>query len=371
MGYLGNISPDERRRLDQFRSQKVWKEWISTLHPNTKKGYESGLFTLLGRLQLKPSELVQLAGNPETQKDLSKRVKIVFAQLAQKYSYSARNSMFASFKNFLALNEIALPLLGFKIKLERKVKPLFTWEDAERTISKASIEFQPIYRLMLWSALDIERFVQVNRDAERLSDIKRQIADERRDWIRIDVPKGRKSSPPFYTLVPRDIAKLLPTLDQQGKPITNKNSIHYHWGNALKRAGFQFKHFGPHNLRSAWMGEATRRKLEPVVREHQLGHMVDSENYQRLQQDETFVTEQFRKAWATEQAATTHDLKERDGKIERLEGEVAQLEMWVRHLAERPPVPPEPKKEEIYMTWDPEKLGKRLEKTRKPSKKAR
>jgi len=319
LGHFRNISPDERQRLDQFRSERLWKEWLSTLHPNTKKSYESALFNLLGRLKVTPSDIVRLAGSPETQKDLSKQVKIVFAQLAQQYSYSARNIMLASFKNFLALNEIALPLTGFKIKLERKVKPLFTWEDAERTISKAAIEYQPIYRFMLWSAFDIERFVQLNRDSDRLSDIKRQLDDERREWIRIDVPKGRKSSPPFYSLVPREVAQLLPVLDQQGKPITSKNSIHYHWVNALKRAGFTFKHFGPHNLRSAWTGEATRRKLEPVVREHQMGHMVDGENYQRMQQDERWVTDEFRKAWATDQTATTHDLKERDGRIERLE----------------------------------------------------
>jgi len=308
MGHFRNISPDERRRLDEFRQEKLWREWISTLHPNTKKSYESGLFTLLGRLQLKPSEAVQLAGNPETQKDLSKQIKIVFAQLAQRYSYSARNIMFASFKNFLALNEIELPLVGFKIKLERKVKPLFTWEDAERTISKASIEYQPIYRLMLHSALDIERFVQLNVDTVRLTEIKRQLDDERRDWIRMDVPKGRKSSPPFYSLVPREVAELLPILDQQGKPITSKNSIHYHWQNALKRAGFTYKHFGPHNLRSAWTGEATRRKLEPVVREHQMGHMVDGENYQRMQQDEAWVTEEFRRAWATQPTEITEEI---------------------------------------------------------------
>ena len=273
----------------------------------------------MGRLQLKPSEAVQLAGNPETQKDLSKQVKIVFAQLAQRYSYSARNIMFASFKNFLALNEIELPLVGFKIKLERKVKPLFTWEDAERTISKASIEYQPIYRFMLWSAFDIERFVQINRDQERLPNIKRQLDDERKEWIRIDVPKGRKSSPPFYALVPREIAKLLPVLDQQGKPITSKNSIHYHWQNALRRAGFNFVHFGPHNLRSAWTGEATRRKLEPVVREHQMGHMVDGENYQRMQQDEAWVTEQFRRAWETQQVATIGEVETLREQVDRLQ----------------------------------------------------
>ena len=138
MGHYHNISPEEKTRLDRFRSEKLWKEWISTLHRNTKRSYESGLFTLLGRLQLTPGDLVQLASNPETQKDLSKRVKIVFAQLAQEYSYSARNIMLSAFNNYLAFNELLLPLTGFKLKLERKVKPLFTWEDAERTISRAS-----------------------------------------------------------------------------------------------------------------------------------------------------------------------------------------------------------------------------------------
>jgi integrase len=335
LGYFGNISPDERRRLDDFRSDKFWKEWISTLHPNTRKSYESGLFTLLGTLELTPTQLIEQATNSETQKDLSKRVKIVFTQLAQKYSYSARNSMFAGFKNFLALNDIALPLRGFKIKLERKVKPLFTWDDAEKTISKASVEYQPVYRVMLWSALDNERFVQLNRDQKRLAEITRQLGDEKRDWIRIDVPKGRKSSPPFYTRVPGDIAELLPVLDQQGKPITNKNSIHYHCGNALKRAGFQFTHFGPHNLRSAWTGEATKRKLEPVVREHQMGRVADSENYQRMQQDERWVIAEFWKAWATQETATTRDLEERDTKIEQLEAELRVREEKDQEIAKR------------------------------------
>lgn len=326
MGHFRNISPDERRRLDEFRQERLWREWISTLHPNTRKSYESALFKLLGRLQLTPKQLVDLAGNPETQKDLSKRVKIVFAQLIQGYSYSARNIMLASFNNYLALNEFVVPLTGFKLRVERKVKPLFTWEDAERTISKASIEYQPIYRLMLHSALDIERFVQLNVDTVRLTEIKRQLDDERRDWIRIDVPKGRKSSPPFYSLVPREIAKLLPVLDQQGKPITSKNSIHYAWQNALKRAGFTYKHFGPHNLRSAWTGEATRRKLEPVVREHQMGHMVDGENYQRMQQDEAWVTEEFRRAWETQQAATSDELRSRDKEIADLRKRLDKVE---------------------------------------------
>jgi polyhydroxyalkanoate synthesis regulator phasin len=219
---------------------------------------------------------------------------------------------------------------------------------------------------MLHSALDIERFVQLNVDTVRLTEIKRQLDDERREWIRIDVPKGRKSSPPFYSLVPRDIAKLVPVLDQQGKPITSKNSIHYAWQNALKRAGFTYKHFGPHNLRSAWTGEATRRKLEPVVREHQMGHMVDGENYQRMQQDERWVTEQFRKAWETEETATTHDLQERDGKIQQLETQIREINVVLKQTAEFL----KPELVETLRGWSPtqlEELAKRLRRQTKTS----
>jgi hypothetical protein len=324
MGHFRNISPDERRRLDEFRQERLWQEWTSTLHPSTRRSYASGLFTLLGRLQLTPRQLKDLAENPETQKALSTQVKILFGQLKQEYSFAARNIMLAALKNFLALNEIELPLTGFKLKTERTLKPLFTWEDAERTVSKANIEYQPLFQFLLWSTFDLERFTSLNGDPERLQEIKEQLKDKAKDWIKIDVPHGRKQSPPFYALVPREIAGLLPILDQEGKPIISKNAIFYQWRNALRRAGFQFKHFGPHNLRSSWTGEATVRKLEPVVRQHQLGHDVDSENYQRMQRDETWVTEQFREAWATEETATTDDLKERDSRIAKLEAMLSE-----------------------------------------------
>ena len=325
-GYYQNISPEERRRLESFRQEKAWREWMSTLHPNTKPSYGSSLFRVLGRLELTPTQLVNLAENPNTQKELSKRVKILFAQLQETYSYSARNIMLSSLRNFLAFHEIALPLIGFKLKVERKNKPFFPWDDALRVIDLAAIEYQNVYKVMLWGALDVERFIKLNVDKARLAAIRTQLEDKTRDWIRVDVPKGRKHSPAYYVLVPPHIARLLPVLDQEGRPITSKNSIHYHWQNALHRAGFDYEHFGPHNLRSAWTVEATKRGLQDILLQFQKGHDVDSQHYQRIQQDENWVTEQFRKAWETQPLVTEDALLSRDALIEDLKARLQRLE---------------------------------------------
>ena len=50
-------------------------------------------------------------------------------------------------------------------------------------------------------------------------------------------------------------------------------------------------------------------------------------------------------------------IAERDTKIEQLEGQISELSTFVRHLAERPVVPPKTKKKnDIYLSWDPDKL---------------
>ena len=330
MGYRENISPDERRRLDAFRQDKYWSEWLATLHPNTRGTYESHLFNLLGHLKVMPTELIQRAsGDNGTTKDLSKQVKIVFAELAKTYSSSARNNALAALRNLLALNEIVLPLTGLKIPVQRHVKPLMTWIEAERVIDRCHIEYQPVFRFLLWAGMDRERFSQLNGDAKRIEAVKQLLKDPTRDWIKIDVPKGRKSAPGFYSLVPRGIAEILPVLDQTGRPIVSKNNINNAWRNGMQRAGFndsQYVRFGAHNLRSVWLSEAQRRKLDPVLMQHQLGHIVDSMNYQRIQQDTAWAIGEFRKAWATQQAATTHDLRDRDVRIGELESKLSRIE---------------------------------------------
>lgn len=321
MGYLNRQSPAERDRLASFRKDKYWIEWKSTINPRNTS-YESGLFLLLGKLCLTPTELIAEAQVPAN--GLSKKVKLAFAQFNGQYSPGARNVILSALRNFLRLNDIELPLIGFKIHSFPVVKPFLSWSDAERIISKANPEYQDCYRLMIWG-LDDQRFIELNTDVQRIQEIKRQMDDQASQWIRIDIPKGRKLSPPYYLIVPRAVAVLLPVLRRNSEPIASKQRIIGHWNTAARRAGFTFKRFGPHNLRSVFRSEATRRGLNPVIAEFQLGHQPDPLNYQRLNQDLKWVLGEFEKAWRTEPLVTESQLKSQTKQIEDLQAEVKVL----------------------------------------------
>lgn len=219
------------------------------------------------------------------------------------------------------------------------MKPFLSWSDAERIISKANPEYQDCYRLMIWG-LDDQRFIELNTDAQRIQDIKRQMENQAVQWIKVDIPKGRKQSPPYYLIVPRNVAALLPVLRRNGEPIASKQRIIGHWKTAALRAGFTFKRFGPHNLRSVFRSEATRRGLNPVIAEFQLGHRPDPLNYQRLNQDLKWVLGEFEKAWRTEPLVTEaqfqNQTEQRDKRITQIEARFEKamsfLEVWGRGM---------------------------------------
>jgi integrase len=326
MGFYRNISPDDHKILEQFRSDESWSQWGKTLHPLTLKTYESVLLTFMKPMDLTPTELRSRA--EEDPRETSKLVKLRFAELEKEgKSKAVREVSKSALNSFLAFHELMLPLIGLKINGHKRRKPFMSWEDGLRIISLANVEYQPVFKFMLWSALDVERFTQLNQDQARLGKIKQQLRDQSLDWIKIEVPEGRKHSPAFFVMVPRDIAALLPILDQSGKPIVSKQNIHHNWVSARNRAGFtELTRIGPHNLRSVWISEAARRKLDPIVCEHQLGHTVDRLNYKRLQDDEAWVLGEFREAWSTKPAATKQETETLARENQDLRERVARLE---------------------------------------------
>jgi hypothetical protein len=60
--------------------------------------------------------------------------------------------------------------------------------------------------------------------------------------------------------------------------------------------------------------------------QHQLGHVVDSLHYQRIQQDTQWAIGEFRKAWQTEQLVTESDLRTRDQTVQAQAKRIEQLE---------------------------------------------
>jgi integrase len=326
LGYYRNISPEERKQLNSFRNDESWSQWAKTLHPLTLKTYESVFFTFLKGMKLTPTQLRDRADKDP--RETSKLVKLRFAELEKEgKSKAVREVSKSALKSFLAFHEIVLPLIGLKLNGTKRRKPFMSWEDAQRIVGLANVEYQPVFKFMLWSAMDVARFTDLNRDQDRLGEVKRQLRDQSQDWIKIEVPEGRKHSPAFFVMVPRDIAGLLPILEQSGKPITSKQNIHHNWVVARNRAGFsELTRIGPHNLRSVWISEAARRKLDPIICEHQLGHIVDKLNYQRLQDEEDWVLGEFREAWATNPAASRKDTEDLRNENIELKARIKKLE---------------------------------------------
>lgn len=330
MGYLRNISPEDHALLQRIRADEKYAKWRSSLKANTIRSYESGFFQVLKRLRLMPTELLEKVDkDPRT---VSTDIKVLFAALEKEYAYAARNIQLAAFKNFIRLYELDLPLIGFRLSGFNGRKPTLTWSDAERIISLANAEYQPMFRFMLSSALDPERFVLLNQDENRIKEIKAQLRDETRDWIRIEIPKGRKNSPSFFVMVPRKIAELLPILDQEGKPVKSKQVMAYQWVIARNRAGFigeKWKGVGAHRLRSVWTTEASRRKLDPILVEFQMGHNQrgSSGPYQRAYDDEAWVLQEFRRAWQNGgQAASKQEMQNLAKENEELRERLKKLE---------------------------------------------
>jgi hypothetical protein len=297
-----------KEKLAEFKKDPKVKQWIQSLHPNSVSGYQSGLFAICKGLGLTGTQFLKEAETDP--KGTSIKVKSLIKSLNGQFSQVTLGYRIAAMNNFLDFHETdRLPLAGLRIKRARPaVHPLLKWEDAEKIISLAPVAYQPVYRLMLWG-IDAQRFVDLNQDKARLKAIKQQLEDPQKDFIKITV-NGRKSNAnPYYLLVPRTVASYLPIRKVKGQPIIGKHNIQMNWRTALLRAGLPFdKTHGAHNLRSCWLTEATRRGLDPVLREFQLGHQVDGLNYQRVMQDEVWVLEQHRKAWQIQPAATKQEL---------------------------------------------------------------
>jgi|SRR5208337_145700 len=325
-----------KAELAEFVNDSKVKSWIGGLKKTSISGYRSGLFAICHGLGVSGTQLLEQADKDP--KGLSVRVK----QLVRNWDANGQPDdkgkkrklkkftlryRVAAMNNFLQANEIEkLPLAGLDLKSGHpKPHPLLSWAEAQRVISLANPAYQPIYKLMLWG-FDSQRFIELNNDAERLMIVKEQLKDSSKDFIKIDIEGRHGNESPFYLLIPRELAEALPVITINGEPEKHTWNIQANWRRALIRAGLPIdKEHGAHNLRSYWKTEATKRGLPEELRQHQLGHIVDQLNYQRVMQDQKWVEDEFRKAWAIKPVATKEELTVRDQKISELEAHNEEL----------------------------------------------
>jgi hypothetical protein len=272
----------------------------------------------MGFLELNPSELLDAARTHNDDLD-TQVMDVLKSQVTAHYSDGSKKLMVSSLRSFLLRRKLKLELLGLRFKRFHARKELFRWSEAEKVIDCATPPWRNCYRVMLWSTFDNQRFIDVNQDVERIAKVKKDLEDSTRQWIRIEVPDGRKQSPPFTVTIPREVASLLPVLMNDGSPVRSRQLLIRHFRQALVRAGFGDRHrFGTHQLRSCWKSEATHRGLPSVISEAQLGHEVDALNYERMHDDSDWVLSEFSKAWSVPQAATTNELADLRKEVQQL-----------------------------------------------------
>lgn len=346
----------------EFRADPTIQEWLTSLHNATRVSYEADLYAVI-RLGMKQSGTEFLASIQADPKTVSKKIKSFINQTINKYDGRNAARKKAALISFLNYHEVELPLSGLKIRRGKPpAHPLMTWETADKIINLVDNKYKPVFEIMRWG-VDAERFVEANNNLKTISEVQRQLGDERNDWIRIPFNEGRKvQTDPFYVLVPREVGKYLPVRAIKNQPVKNKWNIHHQWRCALKRAGLPVNgEYGAHNLRSCWITEATKRGLDPVLRQFQLGHTVDAMNYQRITQDSKFVTEAFRKAWNRELPATIEQLQARDTTISNLTNITRtllqdQLNEAITNLEEAQSIPDAPKSERDHWQGEVQRL---------------
>lgn len=227
--------------------------------------------------------------------------------------------------------------------------------------------YQAIFMSIFQGALDLEGFSYWN--AHGWDELNEQL-DEEQKIIKISLPgrKARKNIEGYYSLIGADSIKAIKNYIDTERPQTgkaifcnrfgqpiSKNSLYLYWLRHLRKLGLVgppvkgVKNFrsglNPHELRDCFRTLWAKTPASPEIGEFLMGHQLDKLGYNKVDQDETYVKNQYKLAlpWlnllsstrayglVSEEAITDLDekSKEQDEKIESIMAYVHRLEALV------------------------------------------
>jgi hypothetical protein len=310
----------KKERILRFQQIPEIKNWLdgSDIKPTTRWNYSQRLYEFLDGQP--PKQFLEKA--LKDPRGLSIEVKTKLAPVIKR-SPSIAFHMRAAVKSLLEFYETGIHL-NSKVKLRRSwKKPYLAWADAEKIIGKTREPYETVLRFMLWAGIGSDEFLEINGSRQIQANLAKQMADNARDYVIIDLEPRKQTLTRYFTAVPKRYVPKFPVINldykiRGGKPITRQN-LEERFRKAATEVDLYEKGMGPHILRSVFTSQCAMLGVRESVCEFLKGHGGgDKYGYSREVLNEEYVVKELRKLW---EPATV-----RKEEVEELRTKLARLE---------------------------------------------
>lgn len=331
-----------KEQVKQWRNQHaVIDEWLNNFQANTQKNYATYAFLFFKWIETEapepylgktPEELLDMQDRCVRQRERFEQVELLKKWInTRKGAYGTKQQLKMVIYAFYASNHVPLPKdTNWKAKPDHAtVNGAMTVEEIKQIILSSNKLYQAVYTIMFQSSMGIAEFQYFNTHA--WPQVKEQL-DQGKQIIRVDLPgrKHRNMRPggAYFTFFGKDgITKLKEYLEVRGqhnrqikrdlpkledaifitenwRPLTKHAIMSYFkrhaWILGMTKRRRQDKYaryrIHTHELRDTFRTEWNLTKAKGFMAEFFMGHVIDSNHYNKVMSIATWAEEQYRLA---------------------------------------------------------------------------
>jgi len=331
------ISKDTIPWIEEHPSVKLWMSVIKANKIRFRYAY--GLKCLLKGIGKSPEQLlVDIKADKKADSNVtSLSVKAYIGDLASRGSARFQVS---ALRSFCTTHEAELRLNGLKVKVPRtREKPYLTWNEANRIITETKPPYRAIFDFLLWSGLGLDEFAEIQTSPNIQSEIARQMSDETKPYVRINLRPRKSNTDTYFVLVPRTHVPAFPVLTRsygntRGNQLVAGLDLEQNWWRARHRLGIEIIGMGPHTLRSVFRSQCGLLGVADTVAEFQMGHGGrDKYGYAREVSDENYIAKELGKLWNATAPVTDNRIASLEERLRNTEENLRSSEVVNKTLA--------------------------------------
>ena len=299
--------------------------WLGRVAPGSRQSYLSNLGLFVKWLQHQPSwggvdakDLLVKHSEAEDQYAILDLLQKCLGEVDR--SLNAKKAMYVAVRSFFIHNRCALPQdPSFRVQSSKApVMPKLTVEHVCDAVKAANLRDRSIILVKWQSMQDTERLVYIGKylSEQLVSQIKRGIHP-----IRLDIPKRKTNTMPYYTFIGKDAVDALVAyfekergwpksgepiwIQKRGGPVT-KTGFFCVWMSLLRRGGLIPRRKGPPGSRYGYGSHDTRDAAKSLLHTRALGdgfdmevakflmgHGTDKYHYDKFNEDQEYVPRQY------------------------------------------------------------------------------